>query len=277
MHRRHRFTWLEFTGVLALITACSPDGGGPSTGPSARVGDPSSPIRTHVATSAGATVKCTGFILVVPVSHLTVGTTYTLDYSFTLTPTHGGSTLTLPTGGGKFTFKAAVAAPTLTITGSWNLAADYTVTGSVTLAGSNVTVPITFGGLSSASLNCASSGCTFTQGYYKNHESVVATRLTRSSVYISGGKLLIGGSGLTASDIIANLETPPKGGNDVLILEHQLIAAELNIIGGASAPATVITAITQANTLLAAGEGSTQLADLLDRYNSGIVGPGECR
>jgi len=225
-----------------------------------------------VPRAAAATVTCTGFSHGVSFRYLTVGQTYTLDYHFTLTPTAGGSPLTQPPGGGKFTFTAKVPAPTVTITGNWSLAADYTVTGSLTLT---TTIPITFNGSSSASLNCATRECTLTQGFYKNHESVVANLLTRSSVYVSGGKLLIGGSGLTASQVVTNLETPPQG-SSVLILEHQLIAAELNIIGGASAPAAVITAITQANALLAADEGSTELADLLDRYNSGQTGPGEC-
>lgn len=161
---------------------------------------------------------------------------------------------------------AITVSPSGNLVGSPNL-----TTRSVTVkAGSAQTTTVTF---TNAQVN---TGCTLTQGFYKNHESVVASLLTRSSIYISGGKLLIGGHGLTASQIVTNLQTPPAGGNTVLILEHQLIAAELNIIGGASAPANVLAAITQANTLLASGHGSTTLADLLDRYNEGIIGPGHC-
>ena len=258
--------------VAILAVACSPGGPGSATAPVSSTDSSASTHALHVPRAAAATVTCTGYSLVVSFSDLTVGQTYTLDYHFTLTPTAGGPTLTEPAGGGKFTFTAAVSAPTVTITGSWNLGANYTVTGSVTLT---ITIPMTFGGSSSAGLNCA-SGCTLTQGFYKNHQSVVANLLTQSSVYISGGKLLIGNSSLTASEIVAILETPPAGGNTVLILEHQLIAAELNIIGGASAPANVTAAITEANTLLALGQGSTTLADLLDQYNEGLVGPGHC-
>jgi hypothetical protein len=144
-------------------------------------------------------------------------------------------------------------------------------TRSVTVkAGSAQTTTVTF---TNAQIN---TGCTLTQGFYKNHESVVASLLTKSSIYTLGGKLLIGGTGLTASQIVTILETAPAGGSTVLILEHQLIAAELNIIGGASAPANVTAAITQAATVLASGLGSTSLADLLDRYNSGLIGPGHC-
>jgi hypothetical protein len=128
--------------------------------------------------------------------------------------------------------------------------------------------------------NAVSSGCTFTQGYYKNHESYVVTLL-------NGGTLNIGTSGspvqLTADQIDAILGTPPKKGDAYYILTHQLITAELNILAGGSAPAAVQAAIAAGNELLAdnaisASERAAAIAaaDLLDKYNNGLIGPGHC-
>jgi hypothetical protein len=118
------------------------------------------------------------------------------------------------------------------------------------------------------------SGCTYTQGYYKNKGS---TLLPAGSFYASGQTYL---------DV---LQTPPKGGNAYYILAHQFIAATVNA-KSASVPADVQTAITQATTYFATGgvtpsspytasftkDRLTAWADLLGRYNEGLVGPGHC-
>ena len=122
-------------------------------------------------------------------------------------------------------------------------------------------------------------GCTFTQGYYKNHEETVEALLG------PGGTLFIGGRGnLTAAQLDVIYHTPPKGGNAQIILEHQLITAKLNIIGGASAPAEVTQAIAEADLLLVGGVSAGErnlaikLAGTLDAYNNGRArgGPGHC-
>jgi hypothetical protein len=129
--------------------------------------------------------------------------------------------------------------------------------------------------------NVVSSGCTFTQGYYKNHESYV------QQILGPGGTLNIGTIGspvlLTAAQIDANLETPPKKGDAYFILTHQLITAELNILGGGSAPPAVQQAIADANALLADNaisaaerDQAIALAAILDDYNNGLTGPGHC-
>jgi hypothetical protein len=68
-----------------------------------------------------------------------------------------------------------------------------------------------------------------------------------------------------------------------LILAHQWIAARLNVAGGAASPAEVAAAMTQAQALFAdcsisAAERARalELAELLDQYNNGLVGPGHC-
>jgi hypothetical protein len=155
MPRRQRLTWFGLIAMVGLAVACSPGGGGPLTGPRVSGDDPSSHT-LNVPTSAQATVTCRGFSVAVTLKDLTVGVTYTIDYHFTLTPTGGGTTLTMPAGGGTFSFKATSSTQTETIAGDWTLNADYSVTGSVTLTSSNTTIPMTFGGASSTTLNCAS-------------------------------------------------------------------------------------------------------------------------
>ena len=126
-----------------------------------------------------------------------------------------------------------------------------------------------------------SSGCTFTQGYYKNHESYV------QQILGPNGTLNIGTIAspflLTAAQIDVNLETPPKKGDAFYILTHQLITAELNILGGGSAPAAVQQAIADANALLAdqvitdaERDQAIAISAILDDYNNGLTGPGHC-
>ena len=126
-----------------------------------------------------------------------------------------------------------------------------------------------------------SSGCTFTQGYYKNHESYV------QKILGPNGTLNIGTIAnpflLTAAQIDANLETPPKKGDAFYILTHQLITAELNILGGGSAPPAVQQAIADGNALLAdkvimadERDQAIAIAAILDDYNNGLTGPGHC-
>jgi hypothetical protein len=119
----------------------------------------------------------------------------------------------------------------------------------------------------------SSTGCTFTQGYYKNKGR---TLLPTGSFFLSGQSW---------HDV---LETAPKNGNAYYILAHQYIAAVINA-KSASAPANVSAAIASATTYFGkatpanwSANGAytkgqlTGWADLLDAYNSGDVGPGHC-
>ena len=130
------------------------------------------------------------------------------------------------------------------------------------------------------------SGCTFTSGYYKNHPEVVFSLIAEN-----GDTLTLGTVAYTAAQIDGILAFQSVRGNGLISLAHQLIAAKLNIIGGASAPSAVITAIAQADALIGSltipGSGITPygflatsqtsvLATILDNFNSGIIGPGLC-
>jgi hypothetical protein len=126
----------------------------------------------------------------------------------------------------------------------------------------------------------STNACPLTQGFWKNHfpgawpHSVIANGLK------------IGSKTYTAAELEANLETPPSGGNALLILSHQLIAAKLNILNGSdSTPiAATITAADAAidglniNVDFVAsgsplGMQMTALADTLDSYNSSLLTP----
>lgn len=106
-------------------------------------------------------------------------------------------------------------------------------------------------------------GCTLTQGYWKNHDEWPLP----NTVVCDQTWLEI-------------LHTPPKG-DAWYILAHQWIAASLNVGSGATPPAD--DALIQAEVLLSDcviddGErgAALALAEQLDAYNNGELGPGHC-
>ena len=121
-------------------------------------------------------------------------------------------------------------------------------------------------------------GCTFTQGYWKNHNLYATQPSLQISWPISEDTVLCGKSWLTI------LNTQPQG-DAWIILAHQWIAATLNVAAGASMPSDVQSALAQAQALLssqcpplpASGSATaTTLSTLLDEYNNGVIGPGHC-
>jgi hypothetical protein len=118
------------------------------------------------------------------------------------------------------------------------------------------------------------SGCTRTQGYWKNHpERWTVTSLT------------IGGVTYNQAQLLAIFATEPNG-DATYILIHQLIAALLNAAAGADTT-SVDDIIRQAQEWLEAippgtnPEGKVRqygidLAATLDRFNNGEEGPGHC-
>src|SRR5262245_29302757 len=118
-------------------------------------------------------------------------------------------------------------------------------------------------------------GCTLTQGFWKTHASDWPSGSDPNSTFFLSGNTWIGVLGVS-----------PQG-NAYYILAKQYIAAVLNGLGGASAPANVQAAIAGAGAYFAAnaptpapsGATRTQLTTwgtLLDNYNRGVVGPGHC-
>jgi hypothetical protein len=119
--------------------------------------------------------------------------------------------------------------------------------------------------------------CTLTWGYWKNHLSAWS-RVT---------SLPLGNVVYTQAQIIQIFATAPAG-NGLLSLAHQLIAAKLNVLLGATPPLSVQTAISQADALIGnlvippIGSGflapgtTSGLTQTLDDFNNGRLGPAHC-
>jgi hypothetical protein len=151
-----------------------------------------------------------------------------------------------------------------------NLAATFAVTVS------NQCHTITI----NAVVHCPSPpvGCTFTQGYWKNHPEAWPVQ-----------SLTLGTVTYTKAQLISILKTPVKG-NGLISLSYQLIAAKLNQASGASVPPDVAAAIAASDALIGGlvvppvGSGSlstastSTLGTTLDNYNNGLAagGPSHC-
>ena len=117
--------------------------------------------------------------------------------------------------------------------------------------------------------------CTFTLGYWKNHE--LAWPVT---------SLTLGTVNYTAAELLQILNEPAQG-RKLVILAHQLIAAKLNIANGANM-SSISTTITSADLLIgpkvvppigsgtATNQPTTTYSNTLDDFNNGLIGPGHC-
>lgn len=119
------------------------------------------------------------------------------------------------------------------------------------------------------------TNCTYTQGYWKNHEENWPVM-----------SLFLGSVNYSAAQLDAILGQPVAG-NGLVSLAHQLIAAKLNIQNGAD-PTAAAAAIAAADALIGAlvvppvgGDSlppstTASLTQTLDNYNNGLIGPGHC-
>ena len=121
-------------------------------------------------------------------------------------------------------------------------------------------------------------GCTYTQGYWKNHQEDWPV-----------DSLELGDESYSQEELLNLLKTPTKGDASI-ILAYQLIAAKLNVENGAS-PSTIQNTLEDADEWMAQfdaklpyriktnteqGQIAVELAETLDQYNNGIIGPGHC-
>jgi hypothetical protein len=124
--------------------------------------------------------------------------------------------------------------------------------------------------------------CPLTQGYWKTHSKYGPAPYDATWAKI-GEDTPFFKSGQTHYQV---LWTAPQG-NAYYILAHQYIATKLNVLNGAGATAEVKAAIAGAEAFFAAkapGDVLTDAerkqvlawADLLDKYNNGLIGPGYC-
>src|SRR5262245_25613162 len=122
-----------------------------------------------------------------------------------------------------------------------------------------------------------SENCTRTLGYWKNHSAHADNPSQQIPWPISEETLLCG-------ETWYNILFEPAHGDAWLILAHQWIPAKLNVASGASDD-DLGTALDDAEDLLVNNCGgipwdlrdeATDLADLLDDFNNGDIGPGHC-
>lgn len=134
------------------------------------------------------------------------------------------------------------------------------------------------------------SGCTRTQGFWGS--SPAGQALLVALVNTIGGSLSLGTVAYTPAQLDDILDEP-TGGNAILILGHQLIAAKLNILAGASS-APIAATIASADAVIGAmiippvpggvfvspavppGPTMVSLASTLDQYNNGNLGVPHC-
>lgn len=123
------------------------------------------------------------------------------------------------------------------------------------------------------------TGCTLTQGYWRTHSDQGPAPF--DDAWEALGPLqedtLFFDSGQTYYEI---LWSAPKKGNAYLILAHQYIAAELNMLNGATASASVQAAFDTATAYFSSG-GATKAqliswAATLDQFNNGLLGTAHC-
>ena len=123
-------------------------------------------------------------------------------------------------------------------------------------------------------------GCTFTQGYWKNHSGIKANIPNTWPV----NNLTLGTVNYTQAQLIAIMQASTAG-NGLLSLAQQLIAAKLNVANGASpAPQAIADADALIGGLVIPPVGSGFLAPAttsalntaLTNFNEGTTGPGHC-
>ena len=122
-------------------------------------------------------------------------------------------------------------------------------------------------------------GCTYTQGYWKNHNEFRTNRNQAIDWPAPHDEL----DQMCGQTLLAIFDAHPAG-EAWYILAHQFIAASLNAASGADASG-ISAELAQAEELLlsscdgiAAADRATaiELSEFLDAYNNGVVGPGHC-
>ena len=129
-----------------------------------------------------------------------------------------------------------------------------------------------FGGLT---IKSKVSECTYTQGFWKNHE-------LRWPV----SEIDLGNRTYTQKELLSILKEPVRG-NGLVLLARQLIAAKLNIANGSS-NTEIKEYIEDADKIIGdflispIGEDklrpneTSKIAEMIDDYNNGLIGPGHC-
>ena len=166
----------------------------------------------------------------------------------------------------------------LTFPSFLNVLAYYPVPSSTS------TVPAAIGGQQVIVTN----NCPYSYGFWKTHGSGYCQAGNNSDFWpASATPMYLGTNTYTAAELCSILHTPPAGGNALLSLAHQLIAAKLNIANGSPQPTPVPATITQADLLIGsldvstasvkanttAGAQMVAAAQVLDMFNNNQIQP----
>lgn len=125
-------------------------------------------------------------------------------------------------------------------------------------------------------------GCTLTQGYWKNHSEYGPAPYDDTWAMLKNGAATL--FFLSGHSWLEVFDSRPRG-NAYYVLAHQYMAAQLNRLSGAN-PSAVMTELASATELLesytpdtlpkSARATAIELAETLDQYNNGMIGPGHC-
>jgi len=173
--------------------------------------------------------------------------------------------------------------------GPYDVCGTYTVDNTASFVANDTGTTGSDGGTVTVNVPCT-GGCTLTPGYWKTHSEFGPAPYDDSWAQLpSGASTPFFLSGQSYYEV---LWTPPRGGNAYYILARQYIAAQLNFLNGAD-PSAAQTAYDEATALfntytpaeVAVLKGKNgkelraqfiSLAEGLDGYNDGYMGPGHC-
>jgi len=281
----------SLSGFGALAVSCpatSLAGGASMTCSYATTALPNGDTRTNTATAASTSYGFAAGTGAAPVSFVTPTTE--LDNSVSVSDSFAGAGLsgtTLATSK-TFTYARAIAGSSFTCGATstvGNVASIGTDDGAARSASADVAVTVT----------CppppppppASNGCTLTQGYWGTHSSYGPAKYDATWALV-GANGANTGFYLSGRSYYQQLQTP-SGGNAYNILASQFIAARLNVLKGAAAPAGVNMAAidtffsTYTPVQIGALKGGSALraqalawASALDGYNNGRLNVAHC-
>ncbi|MDT8325304.1 MAG: T9SS type A sorting domain-containing protein, partial [Bacteroidota bacterium] len=132
------------------------------------------------------------------------------------------------------------------------------------------------------------TNCPYSQGFWKTHGMNSCQYGNNANFWpATAFPMMLGSNPYTATQACNILHTPPQGGNALVALAHQLIAAKLNIANGSAAPVPVPATIVDADALIAAmdvetamvrsntalGQQMNALTDILDMFNNNMIQP----
>jgi hypothetical protein len=224
---------------------------------------------------------------------LSLGQTFLVNYTVHLTAVDGldideCATVTDSLTGPLGTFCAAASPFTQDVTysltaGPYYICGDYTKDNVASLVTNDTGATRTDNWSIAVHVPCV-TGCTLTPGYWKTHSAFGPAPYDDAWALV-GENTPFYSSGQTWHQV---MWTPPRG-QVYYILAHAYIAAKLNVLNGASTTPEVASALMQAETFFGTYTPAqaaalpknartlyVNLAAVLDRYNSGLIGPGHC-